>query len=140
MIQYSVYKCELSNILICTVYMMYMYNIAFFGFAKVGTGLILMWYQYTFFTHSMKCTGIIDTTSYNILNWHGLPYPWHLVRRTILTGSNDVNHSPADDEVEELTYQSSTDVYSILGAEDDNNTTTLGISNNPSCELDSSRG
>lgn len=60
--------------------------------------------------------------SYNILNWHGLPYPWHLVRRTILTGSNDVNHSPADDEVEELTYQSLTDVYSILGAEDDNNT------------------
>eukprot|EP00956_Cyclotella_meneghiniana_P029674 scaffold72655_cov36-Cyclotella_meneghiniana.AAC.1 len=77
-----------------------------------------------------------DVIQHPKLAWATLP----VASRTILTGSYDVNHPSADDEEEEWTYQTLTDVYSILGAEDDANT-TLGISTNPSsCELDSNRG
>eukprot|EP00956_Cyclotella_meneghiniana_P015348 scaffold23395_cov34-Cyclotella_meneghiniana.AAC.1 len=94
------------------------------------------WTQITvkMFLRPGSCHDIIQHPK---LAWASLP----VASRTILTGSYDVNHPSANNEEEEWTYQSLTDVYSILGAEDDANTTSLGISTNPSsCELDSSRG
>lgn len=86
------------------------------------------WIQITvkMFLRSGTCHDVIQHPT---LAWATLP----VASRKILAGSYEAD--PSADE--EWTYQTLTDIYSIMGAEDDTN--TLGISTNPS-ELDSSKG